>query len=88
NHQSGSYEANINGKTKTAHWSYFVKIVAPLETANKIGDIWYNADGVEIGPSIWGSFARIQQVENDPFAGIHGKQYGSPAGPGFGQYAP
>ncbi len=88
NHQSGSSEVDINGKTKTSHWNYFVKIVAPLESAYNIGDIWYNADGVEIGSVIWGAFAIIQQIENDPFAGIHGKQYGSPAGPGFGQYAP
>ncbi|MHC4111322.1 MAG: hypothetical protein ACYSUY_09610 [Planctomycetota bacterium] len=95
NHMSGSYEAQLNGKTKTAHWTYFVKIVAvPSDAHMGVAENeedptkWYNADGVEIGTSIWGAFAIIQQVENDPFAGINGKQYGSPAGPGFGQYAP
>ena len=85
---SGAYDMQVNGKTKKYHWTYFVKIVAPLDTANKVDGIWYNAEGLEIGPDIWGSFAIIQQIENDPFVGGHGKQYGSPAGPGFGQYAP
>lgn len=88
NHMSGSYEIDINGKTKTAHWTYFVKIVSAPSDATLDSGVWYNADGVEIGPVIWGSFATIQQIENDPFAGIHGKQYGSPAAPGFGQYKP
>jgi hypothetical protein len=88
NHQSGSYEVDVNGKTKTAHWTYFVKIVAVPSDATVADGIWYDADGVEIGPSIWGSFAILQQVYNDPFEGIHGKLYLSPAGPGFGQYAP
>jgi hypothetical protein len=48
------------------------------------GGIWFNADGVEIGPEIWGEFATIQEVENDPCAGIHGIQYSSPDHPGFG----
>jgi hypothetical protein len=46
--------------------------------------VWYNADGTEIGPVIWGSFVIIQQVENDPCAGIHGLQYLSPDHAGFG----
>lgn len=88
NHQSGSYEVVVNGKPKEAHWMYFVKIVAGPSDAYKFEGVWYNAEHVEMGPVIWGSFAKIQMVENDPFAGIHGKQYGSPAGPGFGQYGP
>ena len=50
--------------------------------------IWYAADGVEIGPDIWGQFAVIQEVSNDPGAGEHGILYLSPAGPGFGKFAP
>ncbi len=89
NHMSGSdVVINDKGKEKEVHWTYFIKIVAAPADATVDGGIWYNANGVEIGPSIWGAFAIIQDVENDPLAGIHGKQYGSPAGPGFGQYKP
>ena len=80
NHMSGSYELNDN----TCHWTYFVKIIAAPEGAYKLNGKWYNAEGVEIGPVIWGSFAIIQQVENDPCAGIHGLQYSSPDHNGFG----
>lgn len=51
-----------------------------------IGSIWYNGDGVEIGPIIWGQFAIIQQVENDGCAGLHGLQYISPARAGLGNW--
>ncbi|MBW8040185.1 MAG: hypothetical protein FVQ85_09325 [Planctomycetes bacterium] len=88
NHMSGSDEIMVNDKLKKAHWTYFTKIVTPSDSANKVANVWYDADGVEIGPEIWGAFATVQTVENDPFYGIHGKQYGSPAGPGFGKYSP
>ena len=65
-------------------WVYFVKIVAAPADAEAIEGIWYNADGVEIGPVIWGAFAIIQQVETDPCAGVHGLQYSSPDHPGLG----
>jgi hypothetical protein len=80
NHQSGEYEQD----GKTCKWNYFVKIVAVPEDAVLVGGVWYNADGVEIGPEIWGAFAIIQQVENDPCGGIHGLQYISPDHAGFG----
>jgi len=87
NHMSGTYEGEDG---KDCHWVYFVKIVAaPADayTAFKNGVLyWYTADGVEIGEEIWGSFAIIQQVENDPCAGIHGAQYISPVGPGVGKW--
>ena len=83
NHMSGEY-ANDDGET--CKWTYFVKIVAAPVDAINVGGIWYNADGTEIGPVIWGAFAIIQKVENDPCAGINGVQYRSPAGPGFGKY--
>ena len=83
NHQSGTYE---NDDGKKCKWSYFVKIVAVPESANEVDGLWYNADEEEIGPVIWGSFAIIQQVSNDPCEGEHGVQYKSPAGPGFGIY--
>jgi hypothetical protein len=80
NHQSGSYV--LDGQT--CNWNYFVKIVAAPSDAYVAGGVWYNADEVEIGPSIWGDFAIIQQVENDPCAGLHGLQYNSPDNSGLG----
>ena len=84
NHQSGKVE--VNGKMRK--WTYFVKIIAAPTSANVEDGVWYAADGTEIGPVIWGSFAIIQQVSNDPSNGEHGILYKSPAGPGFGQYPP
>ncbi len=81
NHQSGTNEDGTK-------WIYFVKIVAAPSDANLVGGIWYMADGTEIGPVIWGAFAIIQQVSNDPAYDEHGVLYKSPAGPGFGFYAP
>lgn len=80
NHMSGTY--TINGKK--CMWTDFVKIVAVPLDANKIGGVWYNADGTEIGPDIWGEFAIIQEVYNDPCGGAHGKLYVSPDHPGLG----
>ncbi len=85
NHQWGTYE-DVDGVECT--WSYFVKIVAAPADATKVDGMWIAADGNEIGPVIWGSFAIIQQVENDLCAGLHGAQYISPVGPGFGKYKP
>ena len=82
NHQSGTYEDNGN----TCNWNYFVKIVAAPLDAEAVDGIWYNADGTEIGPIIWGDFAIIQQVENDPCAGINGLQYNSPDHSGLGNW--
>jgi len=83
NHQSGTY---INEDGKECHWYYFVKIVAVPEDADKVDGIWYEADGTEIGPVIWGAFAVIQRINNDPCGGYHGVEYLSPAGPGFGKW--
>ena len=84
NHMSGSYEQD--GKVCT--WSYFTKIVAAPADAYVDDGVWYTADGVEIGPVIWGSFATIQTVDNDPCAGLHGLSYLSGFTAGFGAYAP
>lgn len=63
-------------------YNYFVKIVAVPANAIKVNGIWYAANGKIIGPAIWGEFAIIQEVTNDPdFA-----NYRSPAGPGFGKW--
>lgn len=81
NHQSGLTD---DGKK----WTYFVKIVAVPEDAYVVDGNWYTADDVEIGPVIWGAYAIIQQVSNDPSLGEHGILYKSPASPGFGVYKP
>jgi len=83
NHQSGTY---VDDNGKECHWTYFVKIVAVPADASLVNGTWYNANGTEIGPDIWGEFAIIQEVSNDTCAGIHGLQYRSPAAPGFGIY--
>jgi len=81
NHQSGEYEGTLG---ETCKWNYFVKIVAVPADAVLTGGTWYTAGGKEIGPDIWGEFATIQEVYNDPCGGAHGILYKSPAGPGLG----
>lgn len=83
NHQSGTYET---ADGKLCKWTYFVKIVAVPVDAKLVDGIWYNADNTEIGPVAWGEFATIQQVENDPCAGINGLQYVSPDHAGLGNW--
>lgn len=82
NHQSG--EDVRDGEI--CKWNYFVKIVAAPVGAYKDGGYWYTADDILIGKVIWGNFAIVQQVENDACAGLHGVQYHSPVGPGFGKF--
>lgn len=82
NHQSGTYV--VDGKE--CYWNYFVKIVAAPADAVINGGYWIAADGTEIGPVIWGAFAVVQRVYNDPCAGDHGIEYLSPVGPGFGKF--
>ncbi len=80
NHQAGTYE--LDGQT--CHWTYFVKIVAAPLNATKTAGVWYAADATEIGPDIWGEFAIVEEVFNDPCGGAHGISYLSPDHPGFG----
>jgi hypothetical protein len=84
NHMSGVYEQD----GKECHWVYFTKIVAAPADAYKVGDVWYSSAGQEIGPDIWGDFAIIQEVNNDPCGGYKGLSYKSPVGPGFGKFSP
>lgn len=84
NHMHGQYVDPETGET--IHWTYFVKIVAAPADAYTFDGYWYSADDVEIGPVIWGSFAIVQEVENDPGLGLHGVQYLSDMGPGLGLY--
>lgn len=84
NHMSGEY---IDGGTgEVCHWTYFVKIITPSSDDYADGGIWYTADGTEIGPVIWGAFAVIEEVSNDPCAGENGILYHSPSPVGFGLY--
>ncbi len=82
NHMKGTYEQG----GEICEWDYFVKIVAAPVDAYVADGVWNSAEGEEIGPVIWGQFAIIQEVENDPCAGLEGVQYKSPVGPGFGKY--
>lgn len=62
----------------------FIKIVALPTDAELSNGYWYTVDGVEIGESIWGQFAIIQYIVNDPCGGTQGIQYNSPDHPGLG----
>ncbi len=85
NHDSGT---NADGKK----WTYFIKIIAVPTDATLTLGIWYAANGVEIGPDIWGEFAVIQQVVtgNPPASFIAYDtwplpgNYRSPSGSGLG----
>jgi hypothetical protein len=79
---SGAWLTNhMSGGKRKEKWTYFTKIVAAPADATNDGSVWYNADGKEIGPVIWGSFATIQEVNSGM-----GATYVSPSGPGFGKY--
>lgn len=83
NHQFGSYEGEDGEICK---WNYFVKIVMVPEDATKVNGMWYTADGEEIGTVIWGAYARILQISNDPCADEHGVLNNYEAPTGFGYY--
>jgi len=83
NHMWGTYE---DVGAVLCEWDYFVKIVAVPDDAYLYGGVWCMADGTVIGPPIWGQFAIIQQIDNDPCAGLEGPSYLSPSGPGFGKW--
>jgi len=88
NHQFGSYEGEDG---KTCKWNYFVKIVMVPEDAYKEYHeddetwYWYTAEGELIGSVVWGAYARILQIYNDPCAGETGveNKFETPAGFGF-----
>jgi hypothetical protein len=72
NHMSGSY-VDEDGE-----------IVAAPADATLAGGVWYSAGGTEMGPAIWGEFAIIQEVYDDPCGGFHGVLYLSPDHAGLG----
>ena len=82
NHMSGSYEGS-DGKTHS--WVEFVKIVAVPDDAVLTNGVWFVGDK-ELGLEIWGEFAIVEDIYNDPFAESNGKLYLSPSGPGFGKW--
>ncbi|MBI5343169.1 MAG: hypothetical protein HZB63_07665 [Deltaproteobacteria bacterium] len=85
NHQKGTY---LDANNKKQKWTYFVKIVAAPADAVLSGGVWFAADGTEIGPSIWGEFAIIQEISNDTGTKAHGVMYLSPYSAGFGRFSP
>ena len=82
NYQAGTY---IGDDENEHSWNYFVKIVAVPSDAILVDGIWY-LNGIEMGPVIWGQFAIIQEVSNDPYAEETGIYYNAPAPTGFGYY--
>ncbi|HSN73631.1 MAG TPA: hypothetical protein VL334_00915 [Anaerolineae bacterium] len=83
NHQKGTY---VDDAGRTCRWVYFTKIVAAPADATLTAGVWYAANGTEIGPAIWGEFATIQTVYNDPCGGFHGLEFGSPDHRGLGNW--
>ncbi|MBA7697378.1 hypothetical protein ES703_106043 [subsurface metagenome] len=79
NHIRGTYPDGTN-------WYYFSKMVMPPIGSYKSGGFWYQLDGTIIGSVIWGSYARILQISNDPTVPEHGvyNNWASPTG--FGYY--
>ena len=75
NHQSGVDEGE--------NWVYFVKIVtpSPLRGDYVSGGYWYTSDDIEIGPVIWGAFAKVQTVDSKL-----GITYESPYSTSFSDY--
>lgn len=59
-------EVVCKGKTKTAYLYYYSKIVAVPGTAVLVDGVWYAEDGTEMGPSVYGSFARVETFFYDP----------------------
>jgi hypothetical protein len=83
NHQSEAYPG---ADGKECKWVYFTKIVAVPEDAANVAGTWFTPGGDEIGPAIWGEFATVQSVYNDPCGEATGLEYLSPVGPGFGKF--
>lgn len=83
NHWTTTYTDDFGNECE---YDEFLKIIAVPTDAELFEGYWYNADGTEIGENIWGQFAIIQYVVNDPCEGIEGVQYKSPDHPGLGNW--
>lgn len=76
NHMEGDY---IGDDGESHHWTYFVKIVWVGPAPADVPDPW-------AGKRIWGQYAVIEEVTDDPYAGLHGvdrTRLVTPAGFGF-----
>lgn len=83
NHWTTTY---INADGVECEYDDFIKIVAAPTDATVVDGNWVNADGTIIGPVIWGQFAIIQSIINDPCEGIEGVDYKSADHPGLGNW--
>ena len=83
NRLSGTYLDENGNKCR---WIYLLKIEAVPLGATLVDGIWYTADGREIGPEIWGSFAKVVSIYNNPNGGKNGIEYLKPVAPGFGHF--
>ena len=76
NHMEGDY---IGGDNESHHYTYFVKIVWVGPAPSGESDPW-------VGKRIWGEYAIIEEITNDPYEGLHGvdrSKLVNPAGLGF-----
>ncbi len=87
---SGTWSTSAGNATttyKTCEWSDFVKIVA-VPTSSKLDGVnWTTAEDVEIGPAIWGDFAIIQEVSDDPCGEFDLMNYKSQLRSGLGNWS-
>ena len=75
---------HLNEDGKKCKVTIFRKYIAVPEGSYVEDQVFYNADGTEIGEYAFPDFALVQKVVNDPCAGIHGLQYKTPGDPGLG----
>jgi len=81
-----------NTKGRTVQASEFIKIVAnPADASvaaplSYFGELTVYLNGKVVGPQIWGDFAVIQYVLNDPSTGDKGLKLKSAVSAGFGFY--
>lgn len=80
-HSKGSYEDENGNLCK---WNQHFKIVAIPNGATNVDDIWFDAEGNEIGQNFHGSWAIIQTIFNDGCGESNGSMYQSPFRVGFG----
>lgn len=87
-----SWTVTVNGKERNAN--DFIKIVAnPAEATINAPTSYFNEqtvylNGKVVGAQIWGEFAVIQYVLNDPSTGDKGLRLKSQIAAGFGKFRP
>ena len=75
-----------NEEGRECRWEYFVKIVAVMSHSELRNGIWYRSDETEIGPAIWGNFAKTGEFKKNTCANIQDEQYLPPIGTGQGRF--